>query len=77
MCCGSLSKYIHTYICQELAQCLQEMNPSVSTIALHAGTRITRRKMISHMENNLYVAHSEKKCNRAVGSFALEVSVEL
>ena len=78
---GSLSRYIHTYIhtyiCQELAQCLQGMNPYVSIIALHAGTRITRRKMMSHIENNLYVAHSEKKCNRAASSFALEASVEL
>lgn len=67
--------YIHTYICQELAQCLQEMNPSISIITLHAGARITRRKMVSHTENNVYIVHSENKCNRAVGSFALNVNL--
>lgn len=72
ICCGSISKYIHTYICQELAQCLQETNPYISIITLHAGARITRRKMISHIEHNVYSVHSGNKCNRAVGSFAFE-----
>lgn len=37
VCCRSISKYMYTYICQELAQMLREV--ILKCLTLHAGAR--------------------------------------
>lgn len=49
----------------------------MSVMALHAGARITGRKMISHLENNSYIVHPENTCKRTAPSFALKVNLSM